>query len=416
MKKYIYILVSAFIILVVIVIKFPSLTCSSNAVNAKIEEPDEVKYSKEIQEVLSKFDSLFMANNQESGAIGGAVVITYKGQIVMTKCYGVKKAGENSPIDENTVFRLASVSKTISGVLAGILASEKEINLDDKVVDYLPDFKLKLSESTNSLTIRNLLSHTSGLIPHAFDIMVEGKVPLDQIIPRLNEVEITSAPGLVYAYQNVMFSVFDPIINAKTKKSLKSILREKVFEPFGMKNASADFESFQKNKNKAFPHQKTEKGFTSVGLNDRYYSTVPAAGINASISDMGRFLIAISQNNSTLFSKEARKIVFTPQIESLLKRSYYHNWGQIGPKYYAIGWRIINYKDHTIAHHGGYVAGYQSEIAVCDEEEIGIAVLTNSPNNYFSESVPAFLKLFFEFKNKQRQERIAEQNTPVSAP
>ena len=75
MKKYIYILVSAFIILVVIAIKFPSLTGSLNAVNAKIEEPEEVKYSKEIQEVLSKFDSLFNVNIQESGAIGGAVVI-----------------------------------------------------------------------------------------------------------------------------------------------------------------------------------------------------------------------------------------------------------------------------------------------------------------------------------------------------
>ena len=416
MKKYIYILISALIILIVFAIKFPSLTGSSNAGNAKIGEPEEVKYSKEIQEVLTKFDSLYNVNIQESGAVGGAVVITYKGQIALTKCFGVKKAGETNPIDKNTVFRLASVSKTISGVLAGILASEKKISLDDKVVDYLPDFKLKLSESTNKITIGNLLSHTSGLVPHAFDIMVEDKVPLNQIIPRLNEVEINSPPGLVYAYQNVMFSVFDPIVAAKTKKSFQTILREKVFEPFGMKNASTDFESFQKNKNKAFPHQKTEKGFTSVDLNDRYYSTAPAAGVNASISDMGRFLIAISQKDGTLFSKEARRIVFTPQVESLLKRSYYHNWGQIGPKYYAIGWRIINYKDHTIAHHGGYVAGYQSEIAVCEDEEIGIAILTNSPSSYFSENVPTFLKLFFEFKNKQKQESMAEQNTPVSKP
>ena len=414
MKKYIYILTSVIIILIVFAIKFPSLTGISSAGNAKIDELEEVKYSKEIQEVLSKFDSLNNVNIQKSGAVGGAVVITYKGQIAMTKCYGVRKAGETSPIDENTVFRLASVSKTITGVLAGILASENTIALDEKVIDYLPGFKLKVPESTNSITIGNILSHTSGLIAHAFDIMVEDKVPLDQIIQRLNEVEIVAPPGLVYAYQNVMFSVFDPIVATKTKKSFQTILREKVFEPFGMKNASTDFESFQKNENKACPHQKTANGFASVGLNDRYYSTAPAAGVNASISDMGRFLVAVSQKDSTLFSKEARKIVFKPQVESLLKRSYYHNWGQIGPKYYAIGWRIINYKDHTIAHHSGYVAGYQSEIAVCEEEEIGIAVLSNSPNSYFSETVPTFLKLFFEFKNKQKQERMAEQSAQIS--
>lgn len=416
MKKYIYFLIPAIILIIVFVLKFPALTGSLIAKNEINEEPEEIKYSKEIQEVLSKFDSLYNVNIQESGAVGGAIVITYKGQVAMTKCYGVKKAGETSPIDENTVFRLASVSKTISGVLAGILASENKISLDDKVVDYLPDFKLKLSESTNNITIGNLLSHTSGLIPHAFDIMVEDQVPLNQIIPRLNEVEITSPPGLVYAYQNVMFSLFDPIVAAKTKKSFSTIIREKVFEPFGMKNASTDFESFQKNENKAFPHQKAENGFNAVRLNDRYYTTAPAAGVNASISDMGKFLIAISQKDDHLFSKKAREIVFTPQVESLLKRSYYRNWGAIGPKHYAIGWRIINYENHTIAHHSGYVAGYQSEIAVCEEEEIGIAILTNSPNSNFSEGVPAFLKLFFVYKNKLKQQNNNTENAPVSKP
>ncbi len=416
MKKYKYFLVILAAAIIASGLFFPSVNYRLQAGKKIVKEVLQPDYSEEIKEVLVKFDSLYSSNVKQSGAVGGAVVITYKGQIVMIKCFGVKKAGENDKVDENTIFRLASVSKTITGVLAGILASENEINLDDKVADYIPGFRLNNQESTKNIRIKHLLSHTSGLIPHAFDMMVEDQVPLNQIITRLNEAEITSPPGLVYAYQNVMFSLIDPVIEAKMKKSFKSVLQEKVFDHFGMKNASVDFESFRNNENKAYPHQKREKGFSAEKLNNRYYSTAPAAGVNASISDMGRFLIAISGKNQDLFPDNARNIVFTPQVESPLKRSYYHNWGPIGPKYYAIGWRIINYKDRTIAHHSGYVEGYQSEIAICRENEIGIAVLTNSPNQGFSENVPAFLNLFFEHENKLTTENQSLSGSHESNP
>ena len=400
-------------ILIVIAIAFKfSPFLSKSELGKKINEVTEINHAKEIQEVLIKFDSIHNAYIKESAAVGGAVVITYKGQVAFMKCFGVKKTGETDLVNEHTIFRLASVSKTITGVLAGILAEEKIIDPEENVANILPGFKLKTRESSESVKVKHLLSHSSGLPPHTYDIMVEDQVPLDQIMNRLNEVEITAPPGQVYAYQNVMFSLFDPIVAAKTKKSYNAVLREKVFEPFEMKDASVDFESFQNNENKAFPHQKNDTSYSPLKLNNRYYVTAPAAGVNASISDMAQFLLAISAKNDDLFSAKAREITFTPQVDSPLKRTYYRNWDKIESKKYAIGWRIIEYKNHTVAHHGGYVSGYQSEIAVCNEEEIGIAVLTNSPNNFFSSEVPAFLNLFFDFKNKQLQEKaIAEKTT-----
>ncbi len=416
MKKFKFFLFLFIIIIAVIAIRFSSRIGKSEATKDILGEILEVDHSKEIRDVLTKFDSIYNANIHESGAVGGALVITYKGHIAMLKCFGVRKSGENKLVDENTVFRLASVSKSVTGVLAGIMASKNEINLHDKVVDYLPDFKLKLPQSTNSITIGNLLSHTSGLVAHAYDIMVEDQVPLNQITQRLNEVEIVTPPGITYAYQNVMFSLFEPIVVAKTHKTFQQNLTEKVFIPFGMKDASVDFDSFKNNENKAFPHQKTDNGFAALKLNDRYYITAPAAGVNASISDLAHFLIAISEKNDDLFSNEARKIVFTPQIDTPLKKTYYKNWDKIDSKQYGIGWRIIRYKDHTIANHGGFVSGYQSEIAVCEDEEIGIAVLTNSPNSYFSMAVPTFFNLFFDFRNTHKPEYFTLENAPISKP
>jgi beta-lactamase class C len=410
MNKYktIFTLTLLLIAVILAIVSFEALKeKKENKAQAEVE-PEMVDYSKEISDVLSKFDSLYQENILESGSVGSAVVITYKGQVAMTNCYGVQKIGNPQTIDKNTIFRLASVSKTITGVLAGKLHYENILSLDENVIDYIPELKLQTEENTSQLKVRHLLSHTTGLIPYAYDGMVEDRVPLEKIMERLNEVEITSPPGTFYSYQNVMFSLYDLVVAAKTKMSFETILKEKIFIPFGMNHASSDFKSFRNSSNKAFPHVKTKSGFKSTRLNNRYYVTLPAAGVNASISDMGRFLLALTQKEDTLFSNEERNIVFEPQVNSILKRTYYRNWDRIKSKQYAIGWRIIDYKEHTIAQHGGYISGYQSEIAICEEEEVGIAILTNSPNSNFSKNVPTFFNLFFEHKKIQQEKENQE--------
>jgi beta-lactamase class C len=131
---------------------------------------------------------------------------------------------------------------------------------------------------------------------------------------------------------------------------------------------------------------------------------------------MGNFLIAITQKEDSLFSNAEREIVFTPQVNSILKRSYYRHWGKIKSKKYALGWRIVDYKGYQIAQHGGYISGYQSEIAICGEEEIGIAVLTNSPNSNFSKIVPGFLNLYFDHKNKLKMNNIVSDSVSETKP
>lgn len=363
----------------------------------------------EIQGIIQEYDSLLYTDIRETGAVGAAVVVTYKGRIAFMKCFGTRRAASADSVDEHTIFRLASVSKAVSGVLAGILANEKLIDLDCKIKDHIPEFRLKTPENTESLTLRHVLSHTSGMIPHAFDLMVEDHVPLNEIIARLNEVEITANPGEVYGYQNVTFSLFDPVVHAQTHKSFDEIIREKVFLPFGMQDASTGFEAFRNNPNKAIPHGGGDRNFRPIALNDRYYNTAPAAGVNASISDLGQFLLAVSAQNYDVMPRQARNLVFTPLVETPLRGSYFRTWDRVDSKHYSLGWRIVDYKNHRIAYHGGYVAGYRSEIAFCEEEQIGIAFLTNSPNSRVSKSVPMFLNLFFDHQLKIAQQQDTKQ-------
>jgi beta-lactamase class C len=352
----------------------------------------------EIEEIIHEYDSLITAEIKASGTVGAAVAVVYRNEVVYSKCFGVKKSRTKDSIDQHTIFRLASVSKPISGVLAGILADEQVIGFDDKVAEYIPGLKLKNQKVTDELTVRNLLTHTTGLTAHAYDDLVEQKVPISQIMNKLYLANTPAMPGQVYAYQNVMFSLLDTIVACKTGKSYCDVLKEKVFLPFGMNDASTGFESFRDNGNKALPHS----GTTPIKLNDRYYNTTAAAGINASISDMKNFLLALLGNSNSALNENVEETIFTPYVQTALSPGYFSQWEKVDSKAYGIGWRIVDYKGRQIAYHGGYVKGYRAEIAVCKNEQFGIVYLSNSPGTISARSVPEFINRLFEFKDQQK--------------
>ena len=418
MKKPISFILFISVLLALVAFSQNQLTSSTSAQNFD-EKIDTFGYKVqpppaplEIQEVVDDYSHWLSEEITASQTVGAAVAIIYDDQVAFTKCFGVKKAGENDSIDEHTVFRLASVSKTITGVLAGILDNEQVLSLDDRVVDYIPGFRLKNPVSTKNLKVRNLLSHTSGIVPHAYDNMVESKVPMDVIMQRLAEVDVSAQPGQLYGYQNVMFSLIDTVLRAKTSKTYGELLYEKVLAPYGMTDASTDFLSFKNNPNKAYPHVKGRSGYWAQKLNDRYYSTAPAAGVNASISDMSNFLMALLKEDDPVLTEDIHRAVFTPQVVSHLSRRYFRNWNRVESKHYGIGWRIVGYKGRKVAYHGGYVNGYKAEIALCENEKTGIVFLTNSPNTLATKTVPQYLDLLFEFQDTRRI--LTDAETPES--
>ncbi|MFW6370766.1 MAG: serine hydrolase domain-containing protein [Bacteroidota bacterium] len=380
------------------------ISSSPDSLSGKTAESVMSQSEKEVadmKEVFEKYEQWLDGQMAASRTVGAAVAITYKDQVAFIKCYGTRKLGSDEPIDEHTIFRLASVSKPVTGVLTGVLAQEQVIDFDEKISEIIPWLKLSNKTSTESLTLSNLLSHTTGLVPHAYDDLVESHVPMSTILERLQNVGISAAPGQVYGYQNVMFSLVDTILAVKTSKNYNQLIKEKIFEPIGMMDASVDFESFKNNPNKAYPHRGANGKYMSLPLNDRYYSTAPAAGVNASISDMSRFLVGLLDDNNPLLEEEISQRIFEPQVVSRLSRGYFKYWEHVKTKKYALGWRMVDYKNRQIAYHGGYVNGYKAEIAISKHDNIGIVYLSNSPNPVASQSVPMFFNTFFDFKESQ---------------
>ena len=349
-----------------------------------------------IDKTLIRFDDFLHQRLDSMGTVGAAATVFHGDEVIYTLTYGVRRAGTSDSVNRNTVFRLASVSKGFAGILLCQLYKKRSLNLDDRVISYLPDFRLKDSVNTHDLTIRHLLNHTSGLVPHAFDNLAEAGQTIDEILPRLVEVDISAPPGRLYGYQNVLFSLVDTIAALGTNTPYPELLEHHIFDPLGMENSSAGYRPLVWNSNVAFPHIRRNGEFYPLPLNTGYYNLLPAAGVNASISDMGKWLAALLGNSPRAIHPDVLKMITTPEIITPLKRAYTRHWDPIEGRYYSFGWRIFDYKGYRIMYHGGYVRGYRAEIAFCPELKTGLVFLQNSPNGVASRCVPTFFNMYFE--------------------
>lgn len=348
-----------------------------------------------LQNVIDTYDQSILRLMERTGIPGASIAIVKDSTIVFMKGYGRKRIDSNDSIDEHTVFRLGSVSKCFAAVLTTILVHENILQWDDPVKKYLPDFKLRFHDTTNLLTIKHVLSHTTGLPYHTYTTLVEDGLDLDTMILRLQDVR-NQAAGKEYSYQNVAFSIIAKVIEAATGKSYEQMLSEKILMPLHMTDASATYEEIIENENIAWPHLTRRRKWRRVPINKTYYNVAPAGGMNASISDMAKLMKALLGNRQDVVTTESLEQIFTPVISASAKNRSYRKIGRIKDSYYGLGWRIIHYASDTVIFHGGYVNGYRSEIAIYPKDNIAICILSNAPGAVTDTGIPVFLKEYLE--------------------
>ena len=346
------------------------------------------------QKVLAQYEAFIERSIRAGNSPGAAVAIVKDSSIIYLKGFGLKQTGEPDSVNINTVFRLGSVSKCFASVLAGTLVNDHLFNWDDPVIKYLPDFALKSKESTEKLTLRHVLSHTIGLPYHAFTNMIEERAPLDTLLKELRYLDLIGEPGKVYSYQNVGYSLIGEVIKVTTHKSFEESLTEKLFLPLHMKNSSASYEAMMNNSNIAKPHLFSRKHWVSIPVSDTYYDVTPAGGVNASIADMALWLKALLGNEQDVLTSATLDQIFEPQVKAKSKNRNFWKWQKPKASYYALGWRVLTFKNDTIEYHGGYVNGYRSEVALDRKNRIAICVLTNSAGNLADQSIPEFFTRF----------------------
>lgn len=352
-------------------------------------------YWKRLLEDYTQFVNEAVKDGQAPGV---AVAIVQDTSVLLLKGFGVSDASIQDSVDVFSIFRLGSVSKSFASVLTGVLVQDNVLGWDDHVVQYLPDFELKSKESTEQITLRHLLSHTSGLPYHAFTDQIDHGANLEPLIYHLRDLNLTGPPGQTYSYQNVAYSVIGKVIESATSKPYGVVMKEKIFEPLNMQQASMSFDEIVASPDRTRPHVRTLRGWRPLSISTTYYNVGPAGGVNASISDMARWMLALTSSKPTVLKRGTKEELFKPFVKATARNRYFRQWKRSSGSYYSLGWRVLTFKEDTLRYHGGYVNGYRSEVAIKDNERIGICVLVNAAGEFADKAVPEFFKRYEKYR------------------
>lgn len=350
--------------------------------------------------------------------VGLAVAVVKNGKVVMMKTYGVREAGGAEKVTPDTVFRLASLSKGFAGTLAVMEQKDGRLDLQQKVTTLVPEFKLKRPGDAAKVTFEDALSHRTGLPPYAYDNLLEAGTPPTQILAQYANVRQTCSPGDCFTYQNTAFNMITAAIEKGSGKAYAAELHARILDPLGMKTASLGRAELMSTGNWARPHKRVKMTWVPTPVTDYYYKVPAAGGINASINDMSKWLIAQMGDRPDVLTADVldeahRERIATPP-ETARQRSLKT---PVKKTSYALGWRRYDYAGHDLITHSGSVEGYIAQIAWLPEDHAGIVVLSNTRGARAAKIVPAWLdyQLGLAKTDWFRMDEIAEAaNTPAT--
>jgi beta-lactamase class C len=340
------------------------------------------------------FDERFRALLAEENIPGGAYAVVHRGVPVRVGVAGTTDIRTGEAVNPDTVFRIASVSKGFAATLAALLAGEGRFSWAEPITRYVPSFEFQ--GVRESVKIHDVVGQSSGFIPHAYDNLIEAGIPRNEVWQRFASLSPICAPGTCYTYQNSVFSLIEPVLEQASQSSYPELVRERIFQPLGMHNASAGFEGYRDSNNHAVPHVKRARTWRAVSVEPDYYSVSSAAGINASVLDMAEWLIAALGHRPEVITVAALDQVMTPRVRTVreLRRKHWREY--LNDAHYGLGWRIYEFGDEELVYHGGWVSGFRAEIALSRRHDLGLVILMNGESSAIAELSSGFWSRAFE--------------------
>ncbi|HSD14546.1 MAG TPA: serine hydrolase [Flavobacterium sp.] len=330
----------------------------------------------------TQVDELVEKSMKAFNVPGIAVAIVKDGKVVHSKGYGVRSIITKQKVDENTLFGIASNSKAFTASALAILVDEKKLNWDDKVIKYIPDFKMYDEYVTKEFTIRDLLTHRSGLGMGAGDLMLwpEGSdFTATDIIHNLRYLKPVSGFRTKFDYDNLLYVVAGEIIQKVSGKSWPEFVENRIMLPLQMEKSKGNWHRIPDTTNVVTPHVplKGKLGITKQSKN----SVMDAAGgIFSNISDMSKWVLLqlnkgkYGPENKALFSEAQQNEMWAAQtiIPSNTTPPYNTHFSA-----YGLGWFLNDAKGYKQISHTGGLEGMVTQVTLIPELNLGIVVLTN---------------------------------------
>jgi beta-lactamase class C len=323
---------------------------------------------------------------------GLAMAIVQDDRVLVLRGFGVTDAAGTEAVTPDTVFRLASLSKAFAATLSSQLVQEEAMSWDQPIVNQLPAFKLRDYARAQQVTVRDVLAQKVGLARNMFDRDLEANEPYPLLAERLADAPILCNTGDCYGYQNVAFSLIGDLVFAATGDFYSHQVETRIFHPLGMTTATYGREGLEGSARWARPHVRGRGGWVAVRPKETYYHVPPAAGVNASISDMSQWLKAQMGQRPDVLSDDVLNPIHTPQVSTPgeMRGSRWRR-ERLRAAYYGMGWRVFDYAGHTLLFHGGAVQGYRGLIGILPDRGIGIVVLWNAESSAPSGLLPSLM-------------------------
>lgn len=325
------------------------------------------------------FDQYVEKAMKEWEVPGLAIAIVKDDRIVFAKGYGVREIGGTAAVDTQTLFAIGSSSKAFTAATVAMLVDEGKIKWDDPVTKYLPGFQLFDPYSTREMTVRDLLTHRSGL--ERGDLLWYAS-PYDrnEVLRRVRFLKPSWSVRSRFGYQNIMFLAAGQIQPAVTGKEWDDIVRERIFVPLGMNASSTSIRKFAGIDNVASPHSKIDDKVQKVAWRN-IDNIGPAGSINSNVIDMAQWirmnLGGGMYENKKILSAAAVKEMQTPQTVIRIEGNNERLYPEAHFLNYGLGWFLSDFRGRKLVEHGGAIDGMRAEVAMLPEEKLGVVILTN---------------------------------------
>lgn len=323
---------------------------------------------------------------------GIAIAIVKDGKVVTARGFGVRKLGEPAPVDARTLFEVASNSKAFTAAALAMLVDEGKLAWDDPVTKHLPDFQMYDAYVTHEMTVRDLLTHRSGLGLGAGDLLwwPTTTFTTDEIIQKLRYIRPATSFRNSYAYDNLLYIVAGKIIAQKAGKPWGDAVRERILKPVGMNATTTSLADNAGNPNVSNAHSKIDGKIAAVKAMP-VANAIGAVGINTNAEDIARWMTVLLDEgriadakdaqgkDMRLYSAKQAREMWTAQTPMRISEPR-PSLASTKPNFlaYGLGFQLRDYKGRKVALHGGALQGFYSRVLLVPEEKLGIAILTNA--------------------------------------
>jgi CubicO group peptidase (beta-lactamase class C family) len=329
---------------------------------------------------------------QSFGPPGMAVAIV-EGEKIYTRAYGVRKLDTPERVDEHTTFPIGSNTKAFTSSALAILVDRKSIAWDDRVADRLPGFQMYDAYASHEMTIRDLLTHRSGLGLGEGDLLFTPATRRSRadVVRALRFLQPATSFRSVFAYDNILYTVAGQLIEAVSGQSWETFVTKNIFGPVGMHDSAVSYA--EQGPNHVAPHARTSQTVRGVGplsvLTSGYEggAAAPAGAIYSSAADMALWLRVqlregALENGQRLFSGTAAKELRTPQTVIPIA-PVPPAVAAIQPNFqeYSLGFFIQDYRGHKVITHSGAILGGLSALVIVPEKNVAFAVMINSEDS-----------------------------------